>query len=257
MSPPPKDADKIPKPRASRVRSGKPTPPPAETAAGTPEVRARGKGGRKRAEQTGAGMSEAPQADFGVGPLSPALTPGGEVEMRPPVPSRPSYDLEETHKPLPALRQQGPLPPMGGAPIGKYLDALLAKPDQRSAGAKELLDSQPMLAAHPLVSGNQPTFVPHRPERPDKSEGGIRFDIQSEYTPKGDQPTAIAELVAGANAHERSQVLLGVTGSGKTFTMAKVIEGTQRPALILAPNKTLAAQLYGEFKSFFPDNAVE
>ncbi len=114
-----------------------------------------------------------------------------------------------------------------------------------------------MLAAHPLVSGNQPMFMPHRPERPEKSEGGIRFQIQSEYTPKGDQPTAIAELVAGVNENERSQVLLGVTGSGKTFTMAKVIEGTQRPALILAPNKTLAAQLYGEFKSFFPDNAVE
>src|SRR5687767_15017346 len=101
------------------------------------------------------------------------------------------------------------------------------------------------------------TFVPHRPARPEKSEGGIRFDIVSEYTPKGDQPTAIAELVDGVAKHERSQVLLGVTGSGKTFTMAKVIEGTQRPALILAPNKTLAAQLYGEFKSFFPDNAVE
>ncbi len=79
----------------------------------------------------------------------------------------------------------------------------------------------------------------------------------SEYEPKGDQPTAIAELVAGVNKHERDQVLLGVTGSGKTFTAAQVISRTQRPALVLAPNKTLAAQLYGEFKSFFPDNAVE
>ena len=85
----------------------------------------------------------------------------------------------------------------------------------------------------------------------------MALEIQSELEPKGDQPTAIAELVAQVNAHERDQVLLGVTGSGKTFTMAKVIEATQRPALILAPNKTLAAQLYGEFKSFFPDNAVE
>src|SRR6185312_12479931 len=68
---------------------------------------------------------------------------------------------------------------------------------------------------------------------------------------------AIAELVEGVKRTDRTQVLLGVTGSGKTFTMAKVIEATQRPALILAPNKTLAAQLYGEFKSFFPDNAVE
>ena len=81
--------------------------------------------------------------------------------------------------------------------------------------------------------------------------------IKSEFEPQGDQPEAIRELVEGVKRHERTQVLLGVTGSGKTFTMAKVIEATQRPALILAPNKTLAAQLYGEFKSFFPDNAVE
>ena len=79
----------------------------------------------------------------------------------------------------------------------------------------------------------------------------------SEYEPTGDQPTAITELVRGVRAEERDQVLLGVTGSGKTFTMAKVIEAVQKPTLILAPNKTLAAQLYGEMKSFFPDNAVE
>ena len=83
------------------------------------------------------------------------------------------------------------------------------------------------------------------------------FKIVSDYKPAGDQPTAIAELVAGINGGVTDQVLLGVTGSGKTFTMAHVIEATQRPALILAPNKTLAAQLYGEMKSFFPDNAVE
>ncbi len=100
-------------------------------------------------------------------------------------------------------------------------------------------------------------FVPHRPTRPPKSDGGKAFRIVSDYEPAGDQPTAIAELVEGINAQERDQVLLGVTGSGKTFTMAKVIEATQRPALVLAPNKILAAQLYGEFKSFFPDNAVE
>ena len=100
-------------------------------------------------------------------------------------------------------------------------------------------------------------FVPHRPNRPQKVEGGKRFVLASEYTPSGDQPGAIAELVEQVNAGERDQVLLGVTGSGKTFTMAKVIEECQRPALILAPNKILAAQLYGEMKSFFPDNAVE
>ena len=100
-------------------------------------------------------------------------------------------------------------------------------------------------------------WTPHRPPRPEKSEGGIPLKIVSEFEPKGDQPQAIKELVEGVQRHDRTQVLLGVTGSGKTFTMAKVIEATQRPALILAPNKTLAAQLYGEFKSFFPDNAVE
>ena len=100
-------------------------------------------------------------------------------------------------------------------------------------------------------------WTPHRPERPDKSEGGVRFDLVADYAPEGDQPGAIAELVAGAQSAERDQVLLGVTGSGKTFTMAKIIEALQRPALVLAPNKTLAAQLYGEFKSFFPHNAVE
>ncbi|WP_263587487.1 excinuclease ABC subunit UvrB [Sphingopyxis sp. GC21] len=100
-------------------------------------------------------------------------------------------------------------------------------------------------------------YVPHRPARPDKVEGGKRFELVSDYSPAGDQPTAIRELVDTAREGERDQVLLGVTGSGKTFTMAKVIEELQRPALILAPNKILAAQLYGEFKSFFPNNAVE
>src|ERR1700749_3934257 len=100
-------------------------------------------------------------------------------------------------------------------------------------------------------------WTPHRPSRPAKSEGGKRFKLVSEYSPAGDQPTAIADLSEGIDRGDNDQVLLGVTGSGKTFTMAKVIEQTQRPALILAHNKTLAAQLYSEFKSFFPDNAVE
>ncbi len=93
-------------------------------------------------------------------------------------------------------------------------------------------------------------------ERP-KLEGGKAFDLVSEFEPAGDQPTAIAELTAGVSDGERDQVLLGATGTGKTYTMAKVIAETQRPAIILAPNKTLAAQLYGEFKGFFPHNAVE
>jgi len=111
--------------------------------------------------------------------------------------------------------------------------------------------------AQSTFSAVQNTWKPHRPDRPDKIEGGKAFRLVSEFEPKGDQPAAIKELCANISAGERDQVLLGVTGSGKTFTMAKVIEQTQRPALILAPNKTLAAQLYGEFKSFFPDNAVE
>ena len=101
------------------------------------------------------------------------------------------------------------------------------------------------------------TFTPHRPKRPSKLEGGRPFRIVSDYAPAGDQPTAIRELVETALTGEKNQVLLGVTGSGKTFTVAQVIEKLQRPALVLAPNKILAAQLYGEFKSFFPDNAVE
>ena len=91
----------------------------------------------------------------------------------------------------------------------------------------------------------------------EKLQSGQIFKIQSDFKPSGDQPNAIKELVAGINSSERNQVLLGATGTGKTFTIAHIIEKTQRPAVILAPNKTLAAQLYGEFKTFFPDNAVE
>jgi len=156
---------------------------------------------------------------------------------------------------LPALRQVKPRPEDFSP--SAMLNAILARPDERSERAKALIAQQPMIAAHPLVSGTLPMFMPHRPERPEKSEGGVAFKLESDYTPRGDQPQAIAELVDGVNEQERNQVLLGVTGSGKTFTMAHVIERTQRPALILAPNKTLAAQLYGEFKSFFPSNAVE
>ena len=84
-----------------------------------------------------------------------------------------------------------------------------------------------------------------------------KFNIVSDYKPAGDQPKAISEIVAGINAGLLNQTLLGVTGSGKTFTMANVIEELQRPAIVMAHNKTLAAQLYGEFKEYFPNNAVE
>jgi excinuclease ABC subunit B len=130
-------------------------------------------------------------------------------------------------------------------------------PDSDSAASLTAKSLQALLeTGSPFIEPGKP-WTPHRPERPEKSEGGVRFQMKSDFSPSGDQPTAIGDLVDGIRRQERDQVLLGVTGSGKTFTMAKVIEETQRPALILAPNKTLAAQLYGEFKSFFPDNAVE
>ncbi len=90
-----------------------------------------------------------------------------------------------------------------------------------------------------------------------RPEGEAQFRLESDFEPAGDQPEAIKELIQGLINDEREQVLLGVTGSGKTFTMAKVIAELKRPALVLAPNKTLAAQLYGEMKGFFTDNAVE
>jgi excinuclease ABC subunit B len=133
------------------------------------------------------------------------------------------------------------------------------KAAQRGKGAPAAASVEALggLPLHGATGAELTGFVPHRPARPEKSEGGIRFKLVSEYEPAGDQPTAIRELVVAARANERDQVLLGVTGSGKTFTMAKVIEALQRPALILAPNKTLAAQLYAEMKGFFPENAVE
>jgi len=155
-----------------------------------------------------------------------------------------------------AVDEDAPLP---GSSVGKRREK---NPDEIDLGRGVTGAAASNAALENLLREGRPefnaqTWTPHRPPRPDKSEGGIRLEIKSEMQPKGDQPTAIAELVEGANRNERTQVLLGVTGSGKTYTMAKVIEATQRPALILAPNKTLAAQLYGEFKSFFPDNAVE
>ena len=220
MSRPPKSDSPKKRPLSARGRSGKPVPPPVETEAGTP------------------GMGESMQATYGVGPSTVAAGFAAQGRV------------------LPALRGSGPLT-ADSAALTASLEALLARPAERNETAKALLSRQPLMAAHPIVAGTAQTYVPHRPERPEKSEGGVNFKLSSEYEPKGDQPNAIAELVKGVQAHEHDQVLLGVTGSGKTFTMANIIARTQRPALILAHNKTLAAQLYGEFKSFFPDNAVE
>ena len=132
--------------------------------------------------------------------------------------------------------------------LTRDLDAAVGPPGVEEASARFIYDVPASVSS---------VWAPHRPARPAKSEGGRKFNLVAPYSPAGDQPTAIAELVEGIKAREGDQVLLGVTGSGKTFTMASIIAETQRPALILAPNKTLAAQLYGEFKSFFPDNAVE
>ena len=161
-----------------------------------------------------------------------------ETAPAPPKKEDPKYRLPRADLPT---NSAGGVSGFGGMASQQSLEKLLRE------GRKEF--------AGEAASGK--VWMPHRPPRPEKSEGGKQLVIQSEFEPKGDQPEAIRELVEGVKRQDRTQVLLGVTGSGKTFTMAKVIEATQRPALILAPNKTLAAQLYGEFKSFFPDNAVE
>jgi excinuclease ABC subunit B len=150
----------------------------------------------------------------------------------------------------PRARAEAGLMPVAGLDIGLEEASALA-PGAVTATVESL---------QRLIETGDPNikqWVPHRPHRPEKSEGGIPLKMVTEFKPSGDQPTAIRDLAEGTRNGEQTQVLLGVTGSGKTFTMAKVIEETQRPALILAPNKTLAAQLYGEMKSFFPDNAVE
>ncbi len=176
--------------------------------------------------QPAQGFSEAPGAPYELGPAS-----------------RIDAKLAE------ALARDGKRGEAASAPLHQARNSIGVAATVESL--KDLLER-----GDPNLREKKP-WTPHRPARPDKSEGGLRFRLVSEYEPMGDQPGAIAELVAGVNAGERDQVLLGVTGSGKTFTMAQVIARTNRPALVLAPNKTLAAQLYGEFKSFFPDNAVE
>jgi excinuclease ABC subunit B len=179
------------------------------------------------------GFSEAPQANYGTSATIPMLDPEFARQLGLPT----AEDDEEALARPPRSKMEA----LGVKATAEALENLIR--DGRPEFRKD--------------DGSLRVWTPHRPPRPEKSEGGVRFEIKSAYEPKGDQPGAIAELVEGIARTDRTQVLLGVTGSGKTYTMAKVIEATQRPALILAPNKTLAAQLYGEFKSFFPDNAVE
>src|SRR5579871_2885345 len=185
------------------------------------------------ARKENSGFDEAPQANYGTAATIPTLDPELARQLGLPTAEDDEADLAR--------------------PPRNKMEALGVK---ATADALENLirDGRPEFRGE---DGSLKVWTPHRPPRPEKSEGGVRFEIKSDYQPKGDQPTAIAELVEGIERSDRTQVLLGVTGSGKTYTMAKVIEATQRPALILAPNKTLAAQLYGEFKNFFPDNAVE
>ncbi|MDP2295801.1 MAG: DEAD/DEAH box helicase family protein, partial [Pseudolabrys sp.] len=238
-----------------------------------------------KARKSSQGFSEAPQRGYDASPISgmdpalakelgleadDALSPsplwggvrgGGDADSQssssPPLPNPPPQGGREQAEPAATKAKKadpkyrlpradlptgpGGLASMGVAATAESLEKLLREGREEFRAEAE--------------TGQ--VWIPHRPPRPEKSEGGRRLVIKSEFEPKGDQPEAIRELVEGVSRHDRTQVLLGVTGSGKTFTMAKVIEATQRPALILAPNKTLAAQLYGEFKSFFPDNAVE
>ncbi len=153
----------------------------------------------------------------------------------------------------PKTRAAAGLNPVSGLEISLE-EAEMMSPNGVTATVEAL--SALIESGNPLFK-NGKMWEPHRPIRPEKSEGGLAFEMVTEFTPSGDQPTAIKDLVEGIQNEDRMQVLLGVTGSGKTFTAARVIQETQRPALILAPNKTLAAQLYGEMKSFFPNNSVE
>jgi excinuclease ABC subunit B len=189
-----------------------------------------GSGGQGGAKQ---GFDEAPQANYGTAATIPALDPELARQL--------GFTTEEEDAAALARPPRNKMEALGVAATADALENLIREGRPEFKGE----------------DGQVKIWTPHRPPRPEKSEGGVRFVIKSEYEPKGDQPTAIKELVEGISRQDRTQVLLGVTGSGKTYTMAKVIEATQRPAIILAPNKTLAAQLYGEFKSFFPDNAVE
>jgi excinuclease ABC subunit B len=201
----------------------------------------------------------AKEAERGTHPVSPAREEIG----------RPPKSTRKIPERSAAPTRTGRGTSMGGAASARErasvglmpvagLDVTLEEADAlATSGVTATVDALSRLIEEGRPEFREGLWVPHRPERPEKSEGGIAIKMVSDYEPAGDQPTAIADLVEGINRNDRNQVLLGVTGSGKTFTMAKVIEATQRPALILAPNKTLAAQLYGEFKNFFPDNAVE
>jgi excinuclease ABC subunit B len=223
------------------------------------------------------GFSEAPQAEFSGAPLGGSISDWAAEISKEAERSADTPKGEGQRKPSKKIPERSSAPTktargtsMGGAATAKEraaaglnpvagLDISLEDAEQMSSGGV----TATVAALSALIESGNPLhkngelWVPHRPARPEKSEGGMAIKMVSDFEPAGDQPTAIRDLVAGIKENDRTQVLLGVTGSGKTFTMAKVIEETQRPALILAPNKTLAAQLYSEFRKFFPENAVE
>ncbi|WP_122520566.1 excinuclease ABC subunit UvrB [Pannonibacter phragmitetus] len=213
-----------------------PAEPPAPAADAAPRKAARGKGkaetGSRSSRGTSIGKAESAR-ERAAGGLNPVA--GLDISLE--EAERLEQHLKENRK----KKGRNALPELSG--------------NQGATATVQALSAL-IESGNPLHKNGE-LWVPHRPDRPEKSEGGVPIVLKSAYEPRGDQPTAIAELVSGLESGEQTQVLLGVTGSGKTYTMAQVIARTQRPALILAPNKTLAAQLYGEFKSFFPDNAVE
>src|SRR6056297_2104036 len=170
--------------------------------------------------------------------LRPARSPSSDRKTLRNLPTSPA----SRRNPSPPLALGVPLPHLRSTPL----------PPKTSISTRRRAMHNNSPEAMPELHAAAPDVVAR-----DKLEGGRAFVMHTEFSPAGDQPTAIVELSEGVRGGERSQVLLGATGTGKTFTMARVIEETQRPAIILAPNKTLAAQLYGEFKGFFPENAVE
>ena len=214
------------------------------------------------------GFDEAPQAELSGAPLKGSISDWAEQIAEEAAKPQPRNKKIPERSSAPTKTARGTS--MGGAATAKERAAAGLNPvagmDISLEDADSLSNSgvtATVAALSALIESGNPLhkngemWVPHRPARPEKSEGGLAIKMVSDFEPAGDQPTAIRDLVSGVRENDRTQVLLGVTGSGKTFTMAKVIEETQRTALILAPNKTLAAQLYSEFKKFFPDNAVE
>ncbi|RLL76032.1 excinuclease ABC subunit UvrB [Ochrobactrum soli] len=224
---------------------------------------------------TADGFSEMPQAELSGAPLTGSIADWAkEIGDEAAKPAAKASKSAKTPKKIPERSKEatrsGRGTSMGGAASAKERAAAGLNPVagldislEDAAGLNASGATATVQALSDLIESGNPLFkngqlwTPHRPARPEKSEGGISIEMETPFEPSGDQPTAIRDLVEGLTNDDRTQVLLGVTGSGKTFTMAKVIQETQRPALILAPNKTLAAQLYGEFKSFFPNNAVE